>query len=223
MENNVVPVIYIPNRNYKILNLQYYFHTINFAKKLKTKKIIIISKKNISLKSKRIIVFKINKQLNFKKKVLYTILKKIGKRNKLSLSKIIFFNSIYPLRDFKEVLNAIKNFNIKNFSNLISVSVSPENPYKMWFFSNDRLKNVLEHKSISDSHSVPRQILPNTFIENGGYEIINLKRKKNKIDIMISNIPPISIDDSNDAYINSIFKIINKKGKIKFTKDKLPS
>ena len=61
--------------------------------------------------------------------------------------------------------------NIK-FDSLRSVSLASQTPYKMWFINNNKMTSVIKMKNNIESHSVPRQQLPEVYWQNGYIDIV---------------------------------------------------
>jgi len=54
---------------------------------------------------------------------------------------------------------------------LRSVSLATQTPYKMWFLDNEFMHPVVKLDSVKDSHSLPRQMLPKAYWQNGYVDI----------------------------------------------------
>lgn len=77
-----------------------------------------------------------------------------------------------PIRNVKIFDNAITLFNKKlkeGYNSLRSVSISKENPYKMWEVKNNTLHPIIKNNNFK---SLPRQLIPKTYWQNGYIDII---------------------------------------------------
>lgn len=97
-------------------------------------------------------------------------------KKKIKLPKFfIHVRPTCPIRNIKTFDNAIKYFNNnikKGFTSLRSVSLSKENPYKMWNIMNNKLVSVIPNNKYN---SIPRQLIPKTYWQNGYIDIITPK------------------------------------------------
>ncbi len=208
--HEITPVILITNTKVekKYLNL-----LIDIAKKISKKKIILLSKKNLFFDSNKISFYRLKSRSVINRKFIVKKLKSIN------IKTYILLNYNYPFRSYKEIKRAIAIFKEKKI-NLISATVSPENPYKMWHFSNKKIKTILRYKKVKESHSVPRQILPITYIENGCFEIIDISYKKQEL--FISEIPYISLSNNSEYSLKNIMGLYLKNKKY-YSSNRLPS
>ncbi len=88
---------------------------------------------------------------------------------------------------------------------LRSISRPSQTPYKMWSIENKRLKPLLRLEGLSDSCSMPRQMLPEIYWQNGYVDIIRphtiLKKNSMTGDIVlpfIVNDPIFELDYVED-------------------------
>ena len=128
-----------------------------------------------------------------------------------------------PARDINLIDLAIKKIlhNPKAHS-LRSISLASQTPFKMWFLDEDKefMNPVIKLKDCSESHSLPRQILPKAYWQNGYIDIIrsgtilNLKSMVGKCSIpFIINHMVHDLDYIEDIpYVEKALKrIIDKK------------
>ncbi len=73
----------------------------------------------------------------------------------------------YPVRRVEDI-DAIIKILLENseFDAVRSVVPAPATPFKMWFRSEDGYLSPVVKTEIQDAHSLPRQILPQVFIQN---------------------------------------------------------
>ena len=69
----------------------------------------------------------------------------------------------------KAISKMLKNI---KFDSLRSVSLASQTPYKMWFINNNKMTSVIKMKNNIESHSVPRQQLPEVYWQNGYVDIV---------------------------------------------------
>lgn len=95
------------------------------------------------------------------------------KEKKMALPKFfIHVRPTCPIRNIKTFDKAISIFNKnlnRGFSSLRSISLSKENPYKMWTIKNDKLTPVIKKNKYK---SMPRQLIPKSYWQNGYIDII---------------------------------------------------
>lgn len=96
------------------------------------------------------------------------------KKNKITLpDAFVHIRPTCPIRDINIFDKAIKKFSNnfdKGYTSLRSVSLSKENPYKMWFITKENiLKPIIKNNKFN---SVPRQLIPKSFWQNGYIDII---------------------------------------------------
>ena len=80
-----------------------------------------------------------------------------------------------PARKASLVDKAIKKIlDNKKADSLRSVSLASQTPDKMWFFDkkNEPNNQVARHENLSESHSMPRQMRPKAYWQNGYVDII---------------------------------------------------
>lgn len=79
---------------------------------------------------------------------------------------------------------------------LRSVSLAEQTPYKMWFLRNDGfLSPVLTLLDDAESHSIPRQMLPKAYWQNGYVDIVRPNTILNKGSMVGHNSIPFIIDE----------------------------
>ena len=97
-------------------------------------------------------------------------------KKKMRLPKFfIHVRPTCPIRNIKTFDSAIKFFSDnlkKKYTSLRSISLSKENPYKMWCIKNNRLVSVIPNNKFN---SIPRQLIPKTYWQNGYIDIITPK------------------------------------------------
>ena len=97
-------------------------------------------------------------------------------KNKLSLPKFfIHVRPTCPIRNSLTFDNAIKFFldNCKKgYSSLRSVSLAKESPFKMWILDKKKLIPVIKNNKYQ---SIPRQLIPKTYWQNGYIDIVTPK------------------------------------------------
>lgn len=95
------------------------------------------------------------------------------KDNNIDLPKFfVHVRPTCPIRNVKTFDNAIALFNKKlkkGYNSLRSVSISKENPYKMWEVKNNTLHPIIKNNNFK---SLPRQLIPKTYWQNGYIDII---------------------------------------------------
>lgn len=105
----------------------------------------------------------------------------------------------HPIRDQKVIDNAIRKIiNKKNFDSLRSFSISKETPFKTWIKKDKKFIPIFRYKKIKDSHSIPRQILPITYWQNGYVDIIKSSTISKKKSIAGKKVLPLII--KQDSY-----------------------
>ncbi len=216
-----VLVIFIPNIKIDLLKKPFYYFTLKDAFKLRKFKIFIFTEiKNIKLynlkNKKNIKIFFIKKK---------SIIKKIIKKKIKLIDQeiIVLFNAAYPYRNIENLNNIINKFKKSKKIILKSLSVANENPYKMWYRKNKKFSVVIKHKHIKDSHSVPRQLLPKTFIEDESISLVRTSffyKSIEKKDIFFNIIKHPSYFLSNRTF-RDIEDLL--KNKINNFSDRLPS
>jgi N-acylneuraminate cytidylyltransferase len=78
-----------------------------------------------------------------------------------------------PVRRVETVDRAIETFQRHSAADsLRSVSMASQSPYKMWRLEGEYLHPLLPLDSVIDSHSRPRQTLPDAYWQNGYVDIV---------------------------------------------------
>ena len=96
----------------------------------------------------------------------------LKKRKKLP-NYFVHLRPTAPIRNAKIIDLAIKKIiDSSNYDSLRSLSISKQSPYKMWLKNKNSIKPVISFKNIKDSHSIPRQILPLSYWQNGYVDVI---------------------------------------------------
>ena len=221
----LLPVVLIPNINQKILKKPFYKYVVDDALKVNKDLFIITNKKkiNFNFKNYEIKKFYIN---NLNKKNVEKILKKNLNYENNKFEGFLLFNANFPWRSFETIKKGIKLFKEKKYDLIKSLSIAEENPFKIWFFNNNKLSVVSMLKNEPESHSYPRQLLPITYIENGFFEIIgkNYFNKKNiKTKILKTHFPSLEINKYTIHDIEYLFKKEKNNKNIFHTKKRLPS
>ena len=170
----------------KINNVPLVINTLNFAKKIKINKIIFCSTDSLKIKN-----------LIEKEGVIVPTLrpKKISKDlsrdiefvnhaiNFFYKKKVVFQNCLIlrPTSPFRKMSSFKKAYDIfKNNSKADSLKAiyhSPKTPYKTWKIKKGFL-DVVAKLSIEESFNAPRQILPKTYYQTGGIELIRINYRK---------------------------------------------
>ena len=76
-----------------------------------------------------------------------------------------------PLVFDKAIKYFLNNLN-KGYTSLRSISLAKENPYKMWQLKNNQLLPLIKNNKYQ---SVPRQLIPKTYWQNGYIDIVTPK------------------------------------------------
>ena len=79
-----------------------------------------------------------------------------------------------------------------------SVVPAPDPPFKMWFLdSNGELKPVVATK-IPEAHSLPRQLLPQTYLQNASIDVVRSRTVLEKNSISGDRIGALVLDEFHD-------------------------
>lgn len=198
----------------KINNIPLVINSLLFAKKIKINKIIFCStdsqriKKLVeregidvpTLRPKKISK-DLSRDIDFVNHAINFFYKK----------KIIFQNCLIlrPTSPYRKISSFKKayNFFVKNpkADSLKAIYHSPKTPYKTWKYQKGFLK-VVAKLNIKESFNAPRQILPKTYYQTGGIELIriNYKKKiksisgKNILGYLVTKKESLDIDTIND-------------------------
>lgn len=94
-------------------------------------------------------------------------------------SLFVFLRPSHPLRNPETINKAITFFNKNNkYDSLRSMKLSTEIPYKMWVIKNDgSAEPVIKcaHSGVNDPSNAPRQLLPQTYYQDGYVDIFPFK------------------------------------------------
>ena len=117
-----------------------------------------------------------------------------------------------PIRKVKLIDLAIKKIiDNKNYDSLRSLSIAKETPFKMWLKYKKTINPVISSEKFKESHSVPRQMLPITYWQNGYVDIFKTSIIIKKKSMVGSKVMPFIIreDIADDDYIED-FKSLKK-------------
>ena len=117
-----------------------------------------------------------------------------------------------PIRLINNFYKAYNLFKKNKCDSLKSIYPSNVSPYKSWKLKNNYLKLVAK-TNIYESFNAPRQILPKTYYQTGGIEIIKINyRKKIKsisgskiLGFVVSKKESLDIDTISDLRIGENF------------------
>ena len=129
-----------------------------------------------------------------------------------------------PIRNVKIIDLAIKKIiHSNNYDSLRSLSVSKESPYKMWLKNKNFIKPIISFKKFKDSHSIPRQILPLSYWQNGYVDIIKSSTILKKRSISGNKIFPFIIkkETMDIDYLEDLKKVRKNFKRLKFNKRKV--
>jgi len=109
---------------------------------------------------------------------------------------VVHLRPTSPLRPLGCIDYAI-NLLFRNFAadSVRTVSLSRQNPYKMWSIENGFLSPLLSFRVIDEFYS-PRQQLPKTFFHTGHVDVIRKEIITNRDSMSGENIYPMLIDPS---------------------------
>lgn len=79
-----------------------------------------------------------------------------------------------------------------------SVVGAPETPFKMWFRADDGLLSPVIQTSIREAHSLPRQALPSTYLQNASVDVVRTSVLLNHRSMTGRNIHGYVMDDNYD-------------------------
>ena len=93
----------------------------------------------------------------------------------------------------------------------------------MWIKKNNQVTPILKFKKLRESHSVPRQLLPITYWQNGYVDIIKVDTIiKMKSMVGKKVMPFLACKESHDIDYKDELKFVNKNFfKIKYSKKKV--
>lgn len=88
---------------------------------------------------------------------------------------VVHLRPTHPIRDPRDIDCMVEELrNNTAFDSIRSVSLSSDTPYKMWFSGdNERLTPVIKSE-ISEAYNLPRQDLPEVYIQNASIDVIRL-------------------------------------------------
>lgn len=82
----------------------------------------------------------------------------------------------YPIRNIEDIDAAIRIL-IENpgIDSVRSVTPANNTPYKMWFMGNDNLLSSVVKTEIKDAYNLPRQLLPQSYIQNACIDVVRTR------------------------------------------------
>ena len=121
----------------------------------------------------------------------------LEKFEKLSPSLLIHLRPTGPLRDPVKIQEAIEIMeNFQDYTSLRSIERADQSPFKMWqIIENSRLAPIVEKTEITEAHSIPRQLLPTVYWQNGYVDIIRAKTIKESSSMIGNKIFPFFIEN----------------------------
>ena len=82
----------------------------------------------------------------------------------------------YPIRNVQDINHAIQMaMDNPDIHSIRSVVPANETPYKMWFRGNDGLLSPVVKTEIRDAHNLPRQELPQAYLQNACIDVVMTK------------------------------------------------
>lgn len=110
---------------------------------------------------------------------------------------IVHLRPTGPVRRIEIIEEAIlRMINDPLADSLRSVSSPVQTPYKMWRIENDGyMKPLLSVPGIQDSHSVPRQLLPPVFWQNGYVDVVRQNTVLQKHSMTGEVVLPFVVDE----------------------------
>lgn len=127
--------------------------------------------------------------------VFYHLAKYMKKKGDLP-DYFVHMRPTNPIRKIATINKAINYIlNNGNYDSLRSVSSANQSPYKMWQIKNNELIQLIKHKNSKESHSIPRQLLPIVYWQNGYIDIIKSSVILNKKSITGNKILPYLIKE----------------------------
>jgi CMP-N,N'-diacetyllegionaminic acid synthase len=86
---------------------------------------------------------------------------------------VVHLRATGPVRRVELIDRAIESmFAHPEMDSLRSVSSPVQTPYKMWQVVNGMLKPIIEMNGVTESYSLPRQLLPEAYWQNGYVDIV---------------------------------------------------
>ena len=223
----------IPNKNIKKINgkpLIYYSIATSLKSKLIDRTIMSTDSSKILALGKKFnceVPFLRPKKIAKDKSTDFEVFKHLSnwlKRNDKRPSYYVHLRPTHPIRNYKIIDLAIKKLiEKKNYDSLRSLSVSKETPFKTWIKKNKGIVPIVKFKKIKDSHSIPRQILPKTYWQNGYVDIIKDTTITKKRSISGNKVLPFEINQKSFDidYVEELDFIKKNFSKIKNSKKKL--
>jgi CMP-N-acetylneuraminic acid synthetase len=82
----------------------------------------------------------------------------------------------HPIRKVEDI-DRIIDILLRNpdLDSVRSIAPAPETPFKMWFRHPDGLLENVMHTSIAEAHSLPRQVLPEVFLQNASIDAMRTR------------------------------------------------
>lgn len=94
---------------------------------------------------------------------------------------IVHLRPTHPIREVGDIDNMIKILiDNPDIDSVRSVTESPYTPYKMWFIDENNILSPVIDAKIKDAYNMPRQTLPNTFMQTGSIDVMRTKTIKEK-------------------------------------------
>jgi CMP-N,N'-diacetyllegionaminic acid synthase len=141
---------------------------------------------------------------------------------------IVHLRPTYPLRKIDDIEECIKLLlNNPNVDSLRTISKSKETPYKMWFKDENNILSPVVGDLISNEfHSMPRQLLPTTYLQNACIDVIRasciLQKKSMTGDSVLGYVMEQNHDidyEKQFQFVNNLFKIEKSKSTFCFDID----
>jgi len=111
-----------------------------------------------------------------------------------------------PMRTCENIDSAIKLLlNNPSMDSIRSVTKVSEHPMKMWKKNSDKLTPFITdlESGIKESYNMPRQKLPNVFIQNGSVDVIWARTILEKDSMSGEAIKPYIMDERNSINIDT--------------------
>ena len=218
----------IKNKNIKIINQKpLIYFTLNFAKKIKMfKKIIISSDSNnylrIASKYGDFYLHKRKKYAATDKATDFDVFKEFldefKKKNNYIPKYFAHLRPTTPIRSNQTVKKALKVFfkNSKRYTSLRSVSLMSETSYKSLRIINKKLCSIVSKDFSMDKFNMPQKNYPNTYVANG---IIDIYKTENILKgyLLGNKVFPFIVKDLNsdiDSIQDFKFAEFNLKKKL---------
>ena len=105
----------------------------------------------------------------------------------------------YPTRGVDIIDKAVELLlSDKEYDSVRTVSPSPETPFKMWFMNVDGDLEAVVHSNLEEPHNLPRQILPQSYIQNACVDVVRTRVILNDNSMTGKNIRGLIMPDFND-------------------------